>query len=82
MLALFEKGVPFACRYLDLLNFDQHPPDFLAISPQRTIPAMTHGSRVVTESAARMEYVDEVFDGPALVPADSCDPYWSLMGRR
>ena len=40
MLALMEKGVAFNSHYLDLLNFDQHRPDYLAINPQGTIPAM------------------------------------------
>jgi GST-like protein len=69
MLALMEKGVPFESRYIDLLNFDQHKPDYLALNPLGTIPAMTHGGRVLTESTAIMEYVDEAFDGPSLMPA-------------
>lgn len=73
MLALMEKGVKFESNYLDLLNFDQHKPDYLAINPQGTIPAMTHGARVLTESTAIMEYVDEAFDGPSLMPADPVD---------
>ena len=68
MLALMEKGVAFHSHYLDLLNFDQHRPDYLAINPQGTIPAMKHGNRVLTESTAIMEYVDEAFPGPALLP--------------
>jgi GSH-dependent disulfide-bond oxidoreductase len=73
MLALMEKGVKFESNYLDLLNFDQHKPEYLAINPQGTIPAMTHGARVLTESTAIMEYVDEAFDGPSLMPADPVD---------
>ena len=73
MLALLEKGVAFDSRYLDLLNFDQHKPEYLAINPQGTIPAMLHGGRVLTESTAIMEYVDEVFPGPRLMPADARD---------
>jgi GST-like protein len=68
MLALMEKGVAFESHYLDLLNFDQHKPAYLAINPQGTIPAMTHGKRVLTESTAIMEYVDEAFSGPPLMP--------------
>jgi glutathione S-transferase/GST-like protein len=34
---------------------------------------MTHGARVLTESTAIMEYVDEAFDGPSLMPADPVD---------
>ena len=64
---LMEKGVAFDSHYLDLLNFEQHKPDYVAINPQGTIPAMKHGNRVLTESTAIMEYVDEVFAGPALM---------------
>jgi len=73
MLALAEKGVAFDSHYLDLLNFDQHDPDYLKINPAGTIPAMTHGSRMLTESTAMMEYVDETFPGPKLMPADPVD---------
>ena len=73
MLALAEKGVQFKSHYLDLLNFDQHKPEYLKINPQGTIPAMLHGDRVLTESTAIMEYVDETFDGPSLMPEDPYD---------
>lgn len=73
MLALLEKGVAFESHYLDLLNFDQHKPEYLAINPQGTIPAMTHGERVLTESTAIMEYVDEAFPGPRLMPESAVD---------
>jgi GST-like protein len=75
MLALAEKGVAFNSHYLDLLNFDQHKPDYLKINPAGTIPAMTHGDRVLTESTAIMEYVDEAFDGPRLMPADPVEQW-------
>jgi GSH-dependent disulfide-bond oxidoreductase len=75
MLALMEKGVSFESHYLDMLNFDQHKPEYLAINPQGTIPAMTHGNRVLTESTAIMEYVDEAFDGPSLMPDDARDKW-------
>ncbi|HEX9806666.1 MAG TPA: glutathione S-transferase family protein [Alteraurantiacibacter sp.] len=70
MLALGEKGVKWESHYIDMLEFDQHKPEYLAINPQGTIPAMVHDGRVLTESTAIMEYVDEAFDGPPLMPAD------------
>ena len=77
MLALMEKGVPFASHYIDMLQFDQHKPQYLAINPQGTIPAMTHdakdGRRVLTESTAIMEYVNAAFAGPDLMPVDAQD---------
>lgn len=73
MLALLEKGVAFESHYLDLLNFDQHQPEYLAINPLGTIPAMRHGDQVLTESTAIMEYVEEAFTGPRLMPDDPRD---------
>ena len=73
MLALMEKGVPFDSHYIDMLNFDQHKPEYLAINPQGTIPAMTHGDLVLVESTAIMEYVNDAFDGPNLMPGTARD---------
>ncbi|MBT2187015.1 glutathione S-transferase family protein [Sphingobium nicotianae] len=73
MLTLVEKGVSFNSHYIDLLAFDQHKPDYLAINPMGTIPAMTHGSRLLNESTAMMEYVEEAFPGPAMMPDDPVD---------
>ena len=70
MLALAEKGVEYESRYLDLLRFDQHQPEYLRINPDGTIPAMVHGERVLTESTPMMEYIDEAFPGPPLRPSD------------
>ena len=68
MLALAEKGVAYESRYLDLLSFDQHRPEYLKINPDGTIPALVHGERVLTESTPMMEYIDEQFEGPPLRP--------------
>jgi GSH-dependent disulfide-bond oxidoreductase len=75
MLALMEKGVEFESHYLDLLNFDQHSPAYLAINPQGTIPAMKHDSLILTESTAIMEYVDDAFPGPKLMPDNAVDQW-------
>lgn len=71
MLTLAEKGVAFESCYVDLLNFDQHRPEYLALNPAGTIPAMIHDKRVLTESTAIMEYVDQAFAGPRFTPEDS-----------
>ncbi len=75
MLTLAEKGVAYQSHYLDLLQFDQHKPEYLAINPDGTIPAMVHGSRVLTESTPMMEYIDDEFPGPPLKPRDPAAPW-------
>ncbi|BBC72542.1 glutathione S-transferase [Altererythrobacter sp. B11] len=70
LLCLHEKGVPFTHRYIDMGQMEQFSPEFLAINPDGTIPAVVHDGFVMTESTPAMEYIDDAFAGPALRPAD------------
>jgi glutathione S-transferase/GST-like protein len=70
ILAAYEKGVEFESRYVDLLSFDQHTPEYLRINPNGTIPSMVHDGVLVAESTAMMEYIDAAFAGPPLRPDD------------
>lgn len=69
-IALYEKGVAFESRLLDLQKFEQHDPAYLAINPNGVVPALLHNGRAVIESSIIAEYVDEAFDGPELSPRD------------
>jgi glutathione S-transferase len=71
LLGLNEKGVAFTSRFVNLHNFEQHEPAFLRINPNGQVPVLVHDGKVITESTCINEYVDEVFDGPALKPADA-----------
>jgi len=73
LLALYEKGVEFEPRFIDLRKFRQHEPDYLKINPAGQVPALLHQGRILTESTVIAEYVDAVFDGPPLRPADEWD---------
>ena len=70
IMAAFEKGVEFESRYIDMLGFEQHAPEYLKINPNGTIPSMVHDGVLVRESTVMMEYVDAAFEGPALRPRD------------
>ena len=64
-IALAEKGVAHIST-----NAQPHSPEILAIHPLGKIPTMRHGDVTLGESRAIIDYVDRVFPGPALVPAD------------
>jgi glutathione S-transferase len=64
-IACAEKGVPYR-----LISVMPHTPEVLALHPLGKIPAMRHGDVVLGESRAICAYIDRVFDGPPLVPAD------------
>ncbi len=70
LLMLPEKGVPFTHHYIDFAQRQQHSPEYLAINPNGTVPAIVHDGQVLTESSQALEYLDEVLDGPPLRPAD------------
>jgi glutathione S-transferase/GST-like protein len=77
LFCLHEKGVPFTYHYVDMGAHEHHAPEFLAINPDGTIPAIVHHGFTMTESTPAMEYIDEAFLGPSLRPKD---PYrrWQM----
>src|ERR1700761_8196982 len=56
---------------LDLDAGDQFAPDFLAINPEGAVPALLVGDQPpLTQSMAILEYLEERFPKPALLPKD------------
>lgn len=78
LLAIHEKGVPFESHLVNLHEFQQHEPWYVRINPNGQVPALVHDDKVITESTVINEYLDSVFEGPRLRPAD---PYWRARMR-
>jgi glutathione S-transferase len=70
LLCLKEKGIEFTSHYVDLLRFEQHRPDFVALNPNGQVPVLVHDGATITESTVINEYLDEVFPDVALRPRD------------
>jgi maleylacetoacetate isomerase len=70
-VALNLKGVAVEEVALDLNAGDQFAPDFLAINPEGAVPALVEdGQPALTQSMAILEYLEERFPEPALLPDD------------
>lgn len=70
-VALNLKGVAAQEAQIDLEAGQQLDPEFLAINPQGAIPALVEtGHPPLTQSVAILEYLDERFPRPPLLPAD------------
>ena len=61
-IALRHKGVAF--------REVPRPENYLDIVPQGSLPGMDHDGFILGDSEAIIEYVEERFDGPALLPGD------------
>ena len=71
-MALNLKGLDFEQRHVHLVRDggEQHSEEYRALNPQGRVPTLLHGERVLTQSPAILEYLEEVFPEPALLPGD------------
>jgi maleylacetoacetate isomerase len=74
-IALNLKGLSYETRAVHLLRDggEQHAEGYRMINPQELIPCLLDGDRVITQSLAIMEYLDEMYPEPetALLPVDA-----------
>lgn len=66
-LALAEKGVAYELVPVDIFSAEV-PGWYRALHPFGRIPAFEHDGFRLYETGAILRYVDEAFDGPALMP--------------
>jgi glutathione S-transferase len=69
-LALEEKGVDYKLEEVDILQGAGQAPAHLARQPFGKVPAFEHDGFKLYETGAISRYIDEVFPGPKLQPAD------------
>jgi glutathione S-transferase len=77
-IALEEKSLPWTGEVLDLRRGDQHRPEYLRLNPNGVVPTLVHDGRVLIESTLIVEYLDEAFAAPPLMPSD---PYARAVAR-
>ncbi len=58
---LEELGIKYSEKVLVLEQQEHKTPEFLALNPMGRVPVLTHGDRVITESAAICMYLAESF---------------------
>ena len=71
-IALNLKGLRYATHPVHLLRDggEQHSADYRRLNPQELIPCVRDGERIISQSLAIIEYLDETRPPPALLPTD------------
>ena len=67
-IALALKGVGYAQVSHDLRAGDQRGPAYLALAPHGLVPALETGSAVLIESPAILEWIEQRWPEPRLLP--------------
>ena len=72
-IALNLKGISYDYVAVDLRKNEHQGAAFKALNPQGLVPALVDGERVLTQSVAIIEWLEERYPTPALLPTDVND---------
>ncbi len=74
-IALNLKGLAYESVPKHLLRGggEQHAPDYLALNPQGLVPALDHDGRLIAQSFAICEYLEEIHPDPRLLPGNAAE---------
>jgi len=67
-IALYEKGIPFELQTPDGLGTGVAEEDFVASNPRMEVPLFVQGDIKIFDSTVILEYIEDVFPQPALMP--------------
>ncbi|MCX7143186.1 MAG: maleylacetoacetate isomerase [Proteobacteria bacterium] len=72
-IALNCKGLAYEPQIVSLPKDEHKRSDYLAVNPQGLVPALEDGGKVYVQSLATMEYLEEKYSQPPLLPAAAED---------
>src|SRR3569833_3242674 len=74
-IVLNLKGVTYEAISVDLRApaSKQRAPEYLAVNPQGLVPCLEHVGLIIGQSLAIIEYLEELYPEPPLLPQAPCD---------
>ncbi|MNJ93404.1 Maleylpyruvate isomerase [compost metagenome] len=69
-IALNLKGIAFDYKPINLLKNEQHSPEYKKINPIGGIPTLLHNGKIIPDSMAIIQYLNDVIPTPAFLPKD------------
>lgn len=68
-IALAVKQLEYTAIKIDLTQDEQHATTYVDKSPQALVPTLVEGDHVLTQSLAIIEYLNEQYPSPPLLPS-------------
>ena len=75
-IAMNLKGIAHDDTYLHLEKGDQFDPGYKAVNPQMVVPTLIDGDAKLFQSLAILEYLEETYPNPPLLPQDAASRAW------
>ena len=75
LICLKEKGLAFTGHYVDMLQLEQHTPEYLAKSPKGVVPLLIANGEAMNDCGFALQYLAEQYSEPRLAPTDAADWY-------
>jgi len=75
-IAMNLKGLGHEDTYLHLEKGDQFDPVYKAVNPQMVVPTLIDGDVKLFQSLAILEYLEEKYPNPPLLPKDAAARAW------
>jgi maleylacetoacetate isomerase len=72
-IALNLKGVAYEAVPVNLLKGEQRQEGYRAVNPQQRVPSLDIGGATLIQSPAILEYLDEVYPEPPLLPVGAAN---------
>ncbi len=72
-IALIEKGVEFEGMLPNAIGSGQVDDEFAAANPRGEVPALLDGDAAIFDSTVILEYIEDKWPKPALLPASPID---------
>lgn len=75
-IALNLKGIDYQLHAVNLLSGEEKTAPYTGLNPQGLVPVLEHDGRRFVQSMAILEYLEEIYPNPPLLPADAIERAW------
>lgn len=69
-IALNLKGLDYQPTFVHLAKGEHRKPEYAAVNPQALVPTLAENGRLLTQSLAILEFLEETHPQPPLLPQD------------